>query len=137
MSPSDADLDDARRIARHLVGEEPRPGVCARWLEALEVAAAPLARERDRRLWALARRPGPWLGLVDAGLALTDPHSPVRQRLCLMLAILEASPAHVGRFLERDLSPVAFLPLAARGVLAGARSAAGLLVVRSWGVLWR
>lgn len=76
-------------------------------------------------------------GLVDAGLALSDPYSPVRQRACLMLAVLEASPAHVGRFEARAIPAWGWLALAGRGVVAAARSVAGLLLVRSWGVLWK
>jgi hypothetical protein len=135
-------LDDdlprhARLVARHLIGEEPTADEAARWARALEVAALPLERERDRRLWALAMRGPGWLGLVDAGLALADPHSPVRQRVCLMLAILEASPAHTRHFLAGRWGPGALLALGARGTAAVLRAAAGLALVRSWGTLWR
>ncbi len=127
----------ARLIARHLIGEEPTSDEVARWVHALEIAAAPLERARDQRFWMLATRSQLTLGLVDAGLALTDPHSPVRQRIGLMLAILEASPAHVTRFEARARSGVELVALAPRAALAVLRSAAGLALVRSWGVLWR
>ncbi len=127
----------ARLVGRHLIGEDPTAEEAARWLHAVELAAAPLEHERDRRLWALATRSGPALGLVDAGLALADPHSPVRQRVCLMLAVLEASPEHVGRFEARPIGPGGWLALSLRGALAVLRSAGGLALVRSWGLLWR
>jgi hypothetical protein len=128
---------EAGLIARYLLGEAPRPEEAERWAHAVESAAAPLERARDRRLWALGMRSPFWLGLVDAGLALADPHSPVRHRVCLMLAVLEASPAHVRKFESRD-EPWSALPaLAGRGILAALRSAGGFALVRSWGWLWR
>jgi hypothetical protein len=129
--------DEARRIARHLVGEDPTPEEAARWAHALEVAALPLEHERDRRLWALVRRSPAWLGIVDAGLALVDPWSPVRQRLCLMLAVLEASPAHTHRFLPARWGAGGWVTLAARAALGVTRAALGVALVRSWGTLWR
>ena len=92
---------------------------------------------RDRALLERMVRQ-PWLiGPLDAGLALTDPESPVRFRLCLMLAVLEASTAHCRHFLPAAVPRVEFLALALRMAAAAARSAFGLAMVRTWGVLWR
>ena len=127
----------ARLLARYLIGEDPRPEEVGRYALAIEAAGLPLERERDRRLWALAMRSTSALGLVDAGLALTDPYSPVRQRVCLMLAVLEASPAHTRRFLSEPYPRAALLGLGLRMAGAALRSACGLALVRSWGILWR
>jgi hypothetical protein len=126
----------ARALARHLVGADPAPEEAARWLAALP-GALPLAQPRDRRLWALAQG-APWLlGPIDAGLAFVDPYSPVRQRIALMLAVLEASPHHLERFAARDLGALVYLHLAWHGVRAALRSALGLTLVGTWGLLWR
>jgi hypothetical protein len=92
---------------------------------------------RDQAL--LARMvESPWtIGPLDAGLALVDPESPVRFRLCLMMAVLEASPAHCPRFLPAPYPKAALLGLALRMAAAAARSALGLAMVRTWGLLWR
>jgi hypothetical protein len=130
--------DDAlgRRLSRHLIGEEPLPEELARWRSAIELCGAALTRERDRRLWALIRR-APWLtGVVDAGLAWSDPHSPVRHRLCLLLAILEASPHHTRRFLPADYPRIALVALAARMIRAAFRLALGLVLVRTAAAVW-
>lgn len=122
--------EDARSLARALVGEAPTAEEITRWQAAVAACAGPLARPIDRALWSLARRGEPALGLVDAGLALSDPYSPVRHRLYLMLAVLEASPAHVARFEAPDRPALsAGLALAARGALAVARSLGGLVLV--------
>jgi len=124
-------------LARYLIGEDPRPEEAGRYALALKTVALPLERERDRRLWALAMRSTTALGLVDAGLALADPYSPVRQRVCLMLAVLEASPAHTRHFLSAAYPRAALLGLGLRMAGAALRSAGGLALVRSWGILWR
>lgn len=126
-------VEDARRIARALVGDDPTPDETARWQDAVATVALPLAGPGDRALWDVARRGGAGLGLVDAGLAFLEPYSPVRHRLYLMLAVLEASPAHVPRFEAGDRPAGAVLAsLAARGALAVVRSLAGLVVVGAY-----
>lgn len=130
--------EDARRIARALIGEDPTAEEVARWRRAVELRALPLATPRERTLWAWARRGGPWLGWVDAGLALSDPYSPVRHRLYLMLAVLEASPAHLARFEVKDVGPAAALAeLAGRGLAGALRSSLGLAFVTALRALTR
>jgi hypothetical protein len=132
-------LDDriGQAIARHLVGEAALPEEIARWREAVRVHGAGAERERDRRLWSLiARRPA-LIGVVDAGLALFDPHGPVRHRLFLMLAILEASPGHTARFLPRPYPRLALAGLALRMALAALRSALGLALVAAYAARFR
>ena len=125
----------ARRLARQLTGEEAHRDEIARWQRALPLA--PLVRERDRRLWALLGRSPALIPVVDGGLALSDPHSPVRHRLCLMLAVLEASPHHTRRFLARESPKLALLGLALRMVVAASRAALGLVLVQALAWVWR
>ncbi|HTM58564.1 MAG TPA: hypothetical protein VL123_09140 [Candidatus Udaeobacter sp.] len=124
-----ADDRIAIAIARGLIGEDPTADEIARWKRAVEIAALPLASGRDRALWDLIQRSPRMIGPVDAGLAFLDPHSPVRQRLYLMLAVLEASPAHVGRFIAGDEPVGALLGLIPRGIAAAFRSAVGIVLV--------
>ena len=127
--------EDARRIARALVGDDPTPEEIERWRRAVEQVAPPLATARDRALWAWARRGAPWTGLVDAGLALVEPWSDVRHRLYLLLAVLEASPSHVDRFEVRDVSAAAAVVevvlAGARGLLRSVLGVAWVLVLRT------
>ncbi|OGF23068.1 MAG: hypothetical protein A2V63_09400 [Candidatus Eisenbacteria bacterium RBG_19FT_COMBO_70_11] len=134
---SDRRLDEAALLARYLVGETPRPQEAERYREAVRLRGVELARARDRRLWDLMMRRPAMIGVVDAGLALTDPHSPVRHRIYLMLAILEASPAHCRHFLPAPYPRVRLAGVAWRGALAALRALAGIALVRSYGVLWR
>ena len=130
--------DDARRIARAILGETPTEDEVTRWLDAVANAALPLSGARDARLWDLARRGGPWTNLVDAGLALLEPYSPVRHRLYLMLAILEASPTHARRFEPRARPALAaVLGLGLRGAWGAARAVLGVAVVSVAGAFAR
>ncbi|MBI1798818.1 MAG: hypothetical protein HYR73_03940 [Candidatus Eisenbacteria bacterium] len=127
----------ARRVARFLIREEPRPEEIARWRDAVRAHGAALTRERDRRLWSLLRS-APWLtSMVDAGLALSDPHSPVRHRHYLMLVVLEASPHHTRRFLPCDTSRFALIALGGRMVLAVLSATLGVVLVRATAWIWR
>jgi len=136
MATPPAIQDAARCLARALVGEDPAPEEAARFEQAVRLRAPVLGSARDHALWRLAMRGPQWTRLVDAGLAIADPWSPVRLRVCLMLAILEASPHHVRRFLPEPWSPWTPPALLARAALAAARAALGLVLVRSHGVLW-
>lgn len=129
--------DAARALSRALVGEDPAPGEAARFEEAVRLRAPELPTPRDQALWRLALRGPGWANLVDAGLALADPYSPVRHRVCLMLAILEASPHHARRFLPEPWSAWTWAWLLGAGALAALRAAAGALVVRTHGAWWR
>ena len=124
----------ARRVARALIGEDPTAAETERWLRAVAQTGLPLERPIDRRLWAVAKRGNPWVGLVDAGLALTDPWSPVRHRIYLMLAVLETSTAHVARFEAREASAVITVAaLVARGGFGVLRVIFGVALVRMVG----
>jgi hypothetical protein len=137
MGAEDDLTREAERFSRYLIGEPPGPEEAERYRRAVEARGAVPGRERDRRLLGWMAR-HPWMiGPLDAGLALADPESVVRFRLCLMLAVLEASPAHCRRFLPAPYPKAALLALAWRMTGAALRSALGLALVRTWGVLWR
>ena len=128
---------EAEHFARYLIGEPPGPMEVERYRRAVELRGAVPRTERDRRLLERMIR-HPWtIGPLDAGLALIDPESPVRFRLCLMMAVLEASPAHCRRFLPAPYPKGALLTLALRMAAAALRLGVGLAMVRTWGVLWR
>jgi hypothetical protein len=128
---------EAQCFARYLIGEPAAPAEIERYRRAVELRGAEPRAGRDRRLLEHMIR-HPWtIGPIDAGLALIDPESPVRFRLCLMLAVLEASPAHCPRFLPAPFPRVALFGLALRMAAAALRSALGVAMVRTWGVLWK
>lgn len=129
--------DAARILALALTGDEPTGEEAARYEDAVLLKVPALESPRDRALWRLMLRGPGWARLVDAGLAFADPGSPVRHRVCLMLAVLEASPHHVRHFLPSRWGPLTLLEILAGGAVGVLRMAAGLVVVASHGRLWR
>lgn len=122
---------EAQRFARYLVGADADERVRAVYARAL-ASTSPALRPRDAALlrFASARRRG--LGLLDAGLALTDPNAELRRRLYLMFAILEASPEHHDRFLPVRRGPLFSLVVIAAAARGAVKAALGALLV--WAV---
>jgi hypothetical protein len=100
---------EARAFGRYLVGTEPTPAEVDRYAAAV---AARIARAPDAVVRA-ARAVPALVGPLDAAAAFVDPEHQLRQRLLVLLAILEASPEHAERFLPRDWP---FAAIAALGV---------------------
>ena len=84
---------ECRVFCRYLTREEPSDYVLGHYARARASAEAPAAAPvLDRGLLALARR-GPLLTRVADGYSrIFQPHSTLRRRLILLLAILENSP---------------------------------------------
>jgi hypothetical protein len=126
----DVDLQhEAGVIARCLIGRDPTDAERMRYAEAVTARAVPLTA-REARLWRRTIAHPRLFNPVDAALALRRPTSGIRQRGYIMLAVLEASPAHADLFLarERTRALVALSVLAA--VASGAlRTLVGLLVI--------
>jgi hypothetical protein len=122
-------VTEAERFSRYLAGAPASTAIAARYADALAAGGPPL-RPRDELLlrFALTRPRG--LGLLDAGLALTDPDAELRRRLYLMFAILEASPEHHERFLPVDRGPLYPFAVAFAGVRGAVKAILGVVLVR-------
>ncbi|MDK2973185.1 MAG: hypothetical protein PWP23_2940 [Candidatus Sumerlaeota bacterium] len=119
-------------LARYLIGSVPPARFRARYESGCRALFGdPAAHSAALRL--ALRRPA-LLPLLDAGCALRRREDPLRQRLLLLTAILEASPEYADVFLPRTLTwPKLLLALPLRGVFAAAKALAGavlLLAVR-------
>jgi len=69
------------------------------------------------------------VSLLDAASGLLRPGSLLRNKILLMAAILETSPAFADEFLPRDARPLGLLlALVAHGTVAVARAALGAVV---------
>jgi len=120
---------EAERFARYLLGTSPDERVKGLYADALAAGGPPLGAHDDALLrFAVARPRG--LGLLDAGLALTDPGAELRRRLHLMFAILEASPEYHDRFLPVERGPLYPLVVVLAGARGVVKAAVGVLLVR-------
>ncbi|HTE57616.1 MAG TPA: hypothetical protein VK694_02645 [Verrucomicrobiae bacterium] len=119
---------EAKSFARYLVRQEPSRQVIARYTEAL-AHNPPSISATDIHLLEFIRK-HPWsLGCIEAGLALRQPHSEVRRRLYIMLAILESSPDHTAAFLPQERSAWYIVPLALAGLRAVGKALVGVIMV--------
>lgn len=117
---------EARLFGRYLVGEEPGEPFVDRYLAAadalLSSSPGPVVR------FAL-RRPRT-LPLLDAASAVVRPRGPLRSRLLVMAAVLEASPAYADRFLPQPAGSVRqIVDVAAAGAAGALKVVAGLPVL--------
>lgn len=117
---------DARLFGRYLVGEDPGEPFVERYLAAADtlLSSSPGPVVRFAR-----RRPGT-LPLLDAASAVVRPRGPLRSRLLVMAAVLEASPAYADRFLPQPASAVRqIVDVAAAGGAGALKAVAGLPVL--------
>lgn len=96
---------EARVLARYLVGDVGDPDHRLRYSEAVEKLSL-----GESRVLRLALRHPVLLGVLDGGCGVVRPNDPLRQRLLVMAAILEATPDHVDAFLPTP-RPMVFLLL--------------------------
>jgi len=118
---------EASTFTRYLVGRPPTPELVARYREANAVLFAAPVDPVDAAVVDFVRR-HPWsVGLLDAAVGLRRPGSLLRNKILVMAAILETSPAFADEFLTRPVHPVLLvLRTAALGTLAVARALVGL-----------
>ncbi|MDM0113748.1 NAD-dependent epimerase/dehydratase family protein [Variovorax sp. J22R133] len=94
---------EARVLARYLVGANPSPEVVQRYVD----AHRQLLLAQPDKVTAFARRHPSCLGLLDAAAATRGTAAPLRRRVLLMATVLEATPEHARRFLPAPRSPLA------------------------------
>lgn len=119
-------------LTRFLIGSVPPARFRARYESGCRALFGdPAPRSAALRL---ALRHPVLLPLLDAGCALRRREDPLRQRLLLLTAILEASPEYADVFLPRTLTwPKLLIALPLRGAFAVAKAIGGatlLLAVR-------
>jgi hypothetical protein len=119
---------EARAFARYLVGRTPPAEIVERYRAAdatLFATPAPV----DASLVAFVRR-HPWsVWFLDPAVGLLRPGSLLRNKVLVMAAILETSPAFADEFLSRPVHPVALaLRVIGLGTLAVVRAGLGIVL---------
>lgn len=120
---------ECRIITRYLVGQPPSREIEQRYVDGAAILPVAEATSEDVAVADFAFRHPRALPYLDAALGLIRPHSLLRSKLLLMVAILEASPDHCGVFLPRDVSALRFwVDMARYGVSSAARALIGLVL---------
>ena len=130
--PEDRELElelEGRLFGRYLVGRMPPPELVERYREANRILLGGTAPGSDAAVLAFARR-HPWsIPFLDGAAGLVRPGSLLRNKILVMAAVLEASPAFAEEFLPGAVRPVPLmLRVLGLGTLAVARAAFGVLV---------
>jgi hypothetical protein len=126
--------EEALVFGRYLLQRQPDNCSLALYEQAVAKLSLVLTPEDEQLLQFMLRRP--WsIGLIDAGLALLNPHSQVRRKIFVMLAILETQPQYAHLFLPQARGFSYFLSILWIGFRASGKAALGILLVkglRSW-----
>lgn len=128
--PEDQELElEGRLFGRYLVGREPPRELVERYREANRILLGGTAPGSDAAVIAFARR-HPWsIPFLDGATGLVRPGSLLRNKILVMAAVLEASPAFAEEFLSRTVHPVSLvLRVLGLATLAVVRAAVGVLV---------
>jgi hypothetical protein len=120
---------EARVIANYLLGitpSTPSEQLYEEGLRELDIRIDP----NNARQWNICLRHPILLPFVDAGLAMIDPHNPIRRRINLMFAILETDPGLADKFLINTNKVSWYFQYAYYGSRAVFRSIVGLIIVK-------
>ena len=115
-------------IADYLIGEPPTDEEKLLDRQAVESLDASLD-PRQKKVWRSMLKNRLLMSVFDAGLALTDPSNTIRQRIFVMLSILEASPSHTRHFLPEPFGARRFTGILLRMTISALRSVAGFILV--------
>ena len=121
---------EAELVGRCLDGDRAAFGALVeRYREANRILLGGTAPVSDAAVIAFARR-HPWsIPFLDGAAGLVRPGSLLRNKILVMAAVLEASPAFAEEFLSRTVHPVSLvLRVLGLATLAVVRAAVGVLV---------
>ena len=122
--------NEAQAISKYLVGKTCSEEMAQRYREAVTKLNATLTPEQEKT-WAKMVGSRIYMKLMDGGLALASPQSPLRKRIFIMLALLECSPEFTEFFLPQQRSIWYLIPLGFRAGMSAVYGVAGLWAVKA------
>jgi hypothetical protein len=121
--------NEAQVLSRYLIGEKCSDQTAQHYAEAIQKLNATF-KESEQKTWDRMIRFTFYLKLVDSGLAVTNPQSPLRKRIFIMMTLLESSPDHVRYFLPQERSIWYLIPLSFKAALSAWFMITGAITVK-------
>ncbi len=109
--------DEAQALTKYLIGENATKEVVDLYTLALGRIDITLSRKELKR-WDKMIKNAFLLKVIDSGLAILDKCNPIRKRIFLMLAILEAQPNYCTHFFQKKRKSWYLLNFFYRGVVS-------------------
>jgi len=122
-------VDECQRITHYLLGKRPPHDLVQRYIEANGILFSGEISSSDRAIVAFVQR-NPWsLPYLDAVLSILSPGCLLRNKILLMVAILESTPQFVDAFTSEPFSILQFLcRMAGYGISSVFKFSIGILV---------
>jgi hypothetical protein len=125
--------EETKILTQYLVGKKCTSEASIHYAEAVHKLNASFTT-REQKTWDAMLSNRLYLKLVDSGLAISSPQSPLRKRIFIMLAILEASPDYTAYYLPQERSLFYLIPLGFRAGLSAIYLILGTMIVKTTGL---
>lgn len=110
-------LKEGADIVRYLTGTSPPVEILDRYVEAHKIVFSGEPSQAERSTVAFVRQHPEALPYIDAALGILHPHGLLRNKILLMLALLETTPHFADMFFPEPLSKgAAFIRIVAYGL---------------------
>ena len=110
-------VDECDVLVHYLFGIPPTPRARASYYRALQNMPITFS-DKQQSLWESCLKKNWLLAYVDAYLGFTQPTHPIRQKIFIMLAVLETQPEFSSFFLPKRGSFFDFVVVMAKGIHA-------------------
>jgi hypothetical protein len=126
---TEALADESRSITHYLLGKEPPHDLVQRYIEANAILFSGGSSSSDLAMVAFVQR-NPWsLPYLDSALSILRPDCLLRNKILLMVAILEATPQFTDAFRPEPFSiPQFFWRMGKYGISSIVKFLTGVLV---------
>lgn len=124
---------EAQKLSRYLIGEDCPEATVQHYAAAVQKLFAILTPDQQR-VWDRMMRWPIYMKLIDSGLAVTYPQSPLRKRIFIMLTLLESRPEFTRYFLPQERSIWYLVPLSFRAGLSAVYLIAGAVFTKVTGI---
>lgn len=124
---------EAQQLSRYLIGEECPDATVQHYATAVQKLFAILTPDQQK-VWDRMLKSRVYMKLIDSGLAVTYPQSPLRKRIFIMLTLLESRPEFTQYFLPQERSIWYLIPLGFRAGLSAVYLVTGGLFTKLSGI---